>query len=327
MIAWLTAVALAQEPLTFSAVRVVEHGEADPSLTFTPGVDGHLEVSLSCGPHPFRLATPLRRGAPVTLALSGLPPGTWACSGQVNLTDSQGGAGTMPLSLEVASLAPITWSWAAEDLDLAARTLVTHPSRPVADAVLTVRSAGAAVVDEVRADLADPSTPTFRWSSDAEVVTLVVEARDAVGFRGVLELSPWSYAIPHEDVVFGSGSADIVVAESPKVEATWVDTQGVLAKYGSAVEIQLFVAGYTDTVGPAAANQALSERRARAIAQWFRQRGFSGPIWYQGFGEDALAVPTADEVDEARNRRALYLLAAETPPTSADLPRAAWTRL
>ena len=33
----------------------------------------------------------------------------------------------------------------------------------------------------------------------------------------------------------------------------------------------------------------------------------------QGFGESRLAVPTADNVDEARNRRAQYILAAQTP--------------
>jgi outer membrane protein OmpA-like peptidoglycan-associated protein len=71
----------------------------------------------------------------------------------------------------------------------------------------------------------------------------------------------------------------------------------------------------------------LSERRARAIAAWFRRRGFTGPVSYQGFGETALAVPTPDETDEAANRRALYILAANPPPVSEQLPARAWKPL
>jgi outer membrane protein OmpA-like peptidoglycan-associated protein len=93
------------------------------------------------------------------------------------------------------------------------------------------------------------------------------------------------------------------------------------------VEIQLYVAGYTDTVGNSASNQGLSERRAKSIARWFSTRGFAQPIHFQGFGEDALAVGTPDETDQAANRRAIYILAAQPPPTGPTLPRSAWHRL
>ena len=80
------------------------------------------------------------------------------------------------------------------------------------------------------------------------------------------------------------------------------------------MKLQLFVGGYTDTVGDIASNLQLSERRARAIASWFRAQGFERPIYYQGFGERGLTVQTADEVDEVQNRRAVYIAAAEPPP-------------
>lgn len=330
MVSWLlllSGVASAGDALTFSAVRVVEHGRAAPSVTFQPGVDGHLDVTLTCGAHPFRLSQPLRAGAPVTLELRGLPEGVWDCAGMVQLQQTTGETGGMPLSLQVATLGVLQWRTSVEDVDVDARTAVVHPSRPVQDATMEVLTVGGQRVDAVRADLSDPAHPRFRWTTDAEVVKLVVDVVDAWGFSGNLELSPWSYAIPHEDVVFASGSHVITGAEAPKLERTWADTAEVLRKYGSVVEIQLFVAGYTDTVGASASNQALSERRARAIAAWYRQRGFSGPIWYQGFGEGALAVQTGDEVDEVRNRRAVYVLAAQVPPTSDELPRADWKRL
>ena len=328
MILLLAVSALAADALTFTAVRVVEHGKAAPSVTFTPSVSGGIDVALDCGSgRAWTHQGPLRPGQPVTVTLDGLPEGTFVCDGQVKLTDASGGVGSMPLHLEVASLPQIGWTYGLEDVDLSAHTLVAHPSRPLQDAVLRVVGADGGVVDEARADLASPTAPRFQWVTDAEVVKLVVEGVDANGFRSQLELSPWSYAIPHEDVVFASGSAAITAEEEPKLAATWTDTKTVMDKYGDIVEIQLFVGGYTDTVGAASSNQALSERRARAIASWFRKQGFSWTIWYQGFGEQGQAVATPDETDEVRNRRSVYLLAAQQPAVSDELPAAAWKRL
>ena len=84
------------------------------------------------------------------------------------------------------------------------------------------------------------------------------------------------------------------------------------AVVGEVLSVKLFVLGYTDTVGNSAANQALSVRRACAIAAYFRAAGVKIPIRYAGKGEDALLVLTPDETDEVRNRRARYLLAVET---------------
>ena len=93
------------------------------------------------------------------------------------------------------------------------------------------------------------------------------------------------------------------------------------------LEIKLFIGGYTDTVSDRSYNQGLSERRAKSISNYFRAKGFSLPVYYQGFGEDALAVETDDSVDEIRNRRAIYLLAAWPPKQSANFPRANWRKL
>lgn len=57
-------------------------------------------------------------------------------------------------------------------------------------------------------------------------------------------------------------------------------------------------------------------QRAEASARWFPDNGFVDDIYYQGFGESGLDVATGDEVDEAQNLRALYLVAAESRPPS-----------
>ena len=98
-------------------------------------------------------------------------------------------------------------------------------------------------------------------------------------------------------------------------------------KFKKIAKVNLYVAGYTDSVGDASSNQTLSERRAKEIAKWFRSSGFKGNIFYQGFGEKGQAVPTADNVDEVRNRRSLYIVAAEKPATSQDLPYRQWKPL
>ena len=92
------------------------------------------------------------------------------------------------------------------------------------------------------------------------------------------------------------------------------------------LDLQLYVGGYTDTVGDAQDNLKLSQARARSIAEYFKRKGVEIPIMYAGFGERALLVKTPDNTDEARNRRALYIV-ANTPPQGEGFPGGAWRRL
>ncbi|MDM0012318.1 OmpA family protein [Variovorax sp. J22P168] len=67
---------------------------------------------------------------------------------------------------------------------------------------------------------------------------------------------------------------------------------------------EIVVTGHTDTVGPAALNDSLSLTRAQQIRQLFIARDFpSNRIEAVGRGERELAVRTAEDVDEPRNRR------------------------
>lgn len=318
--------ALAQDAITFTARNTVQEGEV-PSVTFRSIVEGQLTVSLSCGGRSFSLKTDVHPGSEHELALKGLPGGSHGCGGTVRLDQPDGSWGEMPLNVPVSVLSPLTWQFGMEDVDLGARTLVAHPNRPLKEAQLQLIGLGRQTLGHGRVDLSDPSHPRFTWDDVGEVLVLRIEGADQKGIAGFLELSPWSYEVPHDDVVFASGSHAIPGGETGKLESCWSDVQAVLAKYGDVVDIELFVAGYTDTVGASGSNQALSQRRAQSIAAWFRQRGFRGPIWYQGFGESVLAVGTPDETDEAANRRAVYVLSADTPPVSDLLPRQAWTRL
>jgi hypothetical protein len=78
---------------------------------------------------------------------------------------------------------------------------------------------------------------------------------------------------------------------------------------------QIEVIGHTDTVGSAAYNLALSERRAARVADQLIRRGVPATdIVTVGRGEEDLLVPTADGVDEPRNRRVEILVPQPPPP-------------
>ena len=72
---------------------------------------------------------------------------------------------------------------------------------------------------------------------------------------------------------------------------------------------QLVVEGHTDTSGTHEHNQALSDARARAVADVLAREGVARErIRTEGMGETGLAVQTGDGVREARNRRVVVRL-------------------
>jgi outer membrane protein OmpA-like peptidoglycan-associated protein len=328
MVPWLlvAATGFAQDPLTFSTRATVPVGQVAPAVLFHAHADGQLEAHAACAGRSARLTTALAPGQTYELLLPDLGEGEHACEVDIALTLSDGSEGRMTLPVTVRALPPLSLAASRADLDLAAGTLVVHGNRPLATAALTVRGeAGVIATAEGSVAGADAS---FRWDAAAgDAVRLDIEAADPAGLRSRLELTPWSYAIPHTDVRFASGGAEVPAEDVPWLEASWAEVVAVTARFGALVPIKLYVAGFTDTVGEAASNLALSRRRAAALAAWFRARGFEGPVYWQGFGERGLLVPTADGVDEPANRRAVYILAAEAPPASDTLPGEAWELL
>jgi outer membrane protein OmpA-like peptidoglycan-associated protein len=64
------------------------------------------------------------------------------------------------------------------------------------------------------------------------------------------------------------------------------------------------VGGHTDDVGGDAPNQALSERRAKAVAGYLSSRGVAGNLLStQGYGETAPTADNTTAAGRAKNRR------------------------
>ena len=99
-----------------------------------------------------------------------------------------------------------------------------------------------------------------------------------------------------------------------------------MRKYKQWADVKLYILGHTDTVGANASNRTLSFNRAKSIGGSFRRKGVRIPILYDGFGEDALLVQTADETDEPKNRRADYILSVESPVRNSAL-KPNWQKL
>jgi outer membrane protein OmpA-like peptidoglycan-associated protein len=201
-------------------------------------------------------------------------------------------------------------------------------NNPAKHAKLTLVGTGGAVMAVVEKDLTGsrPGAPlSLTWQPpQGDLLYMDLRVTDVAGFWKGVRLTPFSVEIPHDDVVFDTDRWDIKRSEEPKLKSTLAKIREALDKHGKLLQLKLYVAGYTDTVGGKQHNQRLSDNRARSIATWFRNQGLRIPIFYQGFGEDALKVNTPDETDEQRNRRALYLLASQRPPKGRELPRDDW---
>jgi len=232
------------------------------------------------------------------------------------------------VSISYSYATPLAVDLSSARADLAMGTVTVSVTAPVSHAEIIAYGAGRAVLHQTTEQIGEgPGDIDVPWSGDAsEVVLLDVKLHTDTAWAG-FTYSPWFLNIPHDDVLFPTNSDAIAKEEEHKLEATLVQLRDVLAKYGSLVPVKLYIAGCTDTVGDKASNRDLSKRRARAIARWLRAHGYSKPIYYHGFGEGLLAVPTGDQVDNAANRRALYMVGANPPPSGSGIPQVNWSPL
>jgi OOP family OmpA-OmpF porin len=113
--------------------------------------------------------------------------------------------------------------------------------------------------------------------------------------RALFEMLP---PRPQRYTLYFDAGGTVLTAESQTVLEEVL--AAALARSGG----DMVITGHTDTVGSGAANDALSAQRAQQVRQMLAERQFpAARIEAAGRGERDLAVPTADEVDEPRNRR------------------------
>ena len=100
-----------------------------------------------------------------------------------------------------------------------------------------------------------------------------------------------------DGVTFAVDSSSI----SPSFQRTLDEIANSMVKYPSSL---IDVYGHTDSTGSDTYNQALSERRAKAVADYLAMRGVSNArIRWQGFGESQPVASNDTAEGRSRNRR------------------------
>jgi outer membrane protein OmpA-like peptidoglycan-associated protein len=274
--------------------------------------DGH-QVRVKGGGQP---------GVTRTLSLE-QPEGRFHYEGELVVRFPDAEEASLPLSFDAELLGPPRLTVAPEDVDVEGRRLRFTLSRPASRAKVTVlMDTGKKALDGEVSFQGEPAgTPLeVTWpAAEGRVLRISLQAFDTSDFYSGVELFPWRVDIPHEEVNFPTGSAQVPATERRKLDASHALIADAVSRYGRFAQLRLYILGHTDTVGDVDANRELSLQRAQGIAAYLRRRGLKLPIFYEGFGEQSPRVATPDETAEASNRRAEYILAVE-PPTLSPTP-------
>ncbi len=311
--------------------RVLE-GEGQPGLVVHAKERLHrvvLDVKReSDGKRITDSAGPIAGGRTHRFSLPLEAPGTSRFSGSLRVEWGRDQSGELPISVEAALLSKLVLEVRPDEIVVADRRLKLRTNRVITKAEVSLMSDAGTPLGFSEHEwegrevggASEPIELTWTTSGPGNLMRIHVKAYDRDGFFGGVELFPWRIDIPHEEVHFSTGAFDISKGEIEKLERSYVLLADALTRYGKFAKVRLFVAGHTDTVGDAASNRTLSQNRARAIGRWFVRRGVKVPVLHAGFGEDALLVKTNDEVDEAKNRRAEYIVAVDAPSGAAWRP-------
>jgi outer membrane protein OmpA-like peptidoglycan-associated protein len=144
----------------------------------------------------------------------------------------------------------------------------------------------------------DTPTPPSRTTSYAAVPSKAHQARMTAS--AAPEATTNEAPSVSMTVEFASGSAELTPAAM-----TTLDELGKALSSDALSAYRFRIEGHTDTVGTPDHNKALSEQRADAVASYIgRKFGVAADrLTAVGLGSSHLAVPTGDQVPEARNRR------------------------
>ena len=135
----------------------------------------------------------------------------------------------------------------------------------------------------------------LRGSTGAPVVDQADPARIQAENRSLFEMMP---PPPQRYTLYFNAGEATLTTES---QTTMSEALAAAAARNGG---EIVVTGHTDTKGTQEHNDELSRRRAQEVRQMFADRGSPAHrIQAVGRGERNLIVPTADDIEEPRNRR------------------------
>ena len=259
------------------------------------------------------------------------PFGVFGYKARFDIVWAKGKPSYMTTSFKLIRVQKLRLLVQAKDVDMDARRVTFRMTNPAKRVTFVIFASDGGELHRIDKDLSGAvamSPLTLTWPAlKGKVLRMELKVYDIAGLWTGVRITPFTISIPHEEVEFASGRHGIRASEAPKLRDTMRRIRAELAKHGTLLQLKLFVAGYTDTVGGRGYNKGLSTRRARAIGAWFRRNGLRIPIYYQGFGEAVLAKQTPDNTPEPANRRALYILSSQKPAVSKQTPGTNWKKL
>lgn len=303
----------------------------DPTFTFySPTSLSDVEVVLERGGEVEKRKEfgDMRSGASGELTIE-QPVGTRHYLARIRGELPDGEQLEFALNFDVRVVEPLEVKWLRDDIDIDRGVVPIHVNRPIDRIELAVSDSDNRPVVQDSTDYdGRRGRINAEWDYRGEVKTVAVTVHDADGNWETFTFEPFWVEIPQQIINFDTGSATIRSDEVSKLETTRDRIREAIDRHADQITaMRLYVAGYTDTVGPASRNLQLSEQRAQSIARWFRNHDIDIPIYYQGFGQEVLAVQTPNETEEEKNRRAVFILGNAPPADTDDIPRSDWNRL
>lgn len=262
----------------------------------------------------FNFVVPKKKGD-YTFKLEQAAGTSFDYEGELEVKFKGGETGAIPLAFKGEVIVPLTIETIANAKDVAARRFTVKANRPLEKIEMTLVGEGG---EKIGPKIFRPTPPAATFVAEypdtgAPVLRIDAVFVDPKGITRAMQLFPWYVEVAHEDVSFETNKWDVPAKEEVKLATAYERIFASAEKAMKHAPVKLFVIGHTDTVGPNDKNLTLSHKRAKSIAVYFRKHGFTLPIGVCGLGETSLAKQTADEVDEAVNRRARYVLAIEPP--------------
>jgi OmpA-OmpF porin, OOP family len=157
---------------------------------------------------------------------------------------------------------------------------------------------GVRVANAPNADVGRSNKLTFGVKADAAHPVLVGNVRVAAGGKDLYRALEETGRVTADGIFFDTSSDRI----RPESEPVLTQIGEMLAQHA---EMRVAIEGHTDNVGQAAANQALSEKRAAAVKAYLvSKHGVDAArVEAKGFGATKPVAPNADEAGRQKNRR------------------------
>lgn len=262
------------------------------------------------------------------------PEGKFHYEGELSVNMKDGEVLSMPLQFDTSMFGPLRLELNKDkDVDLEKRTIHFKLNHPAGKAVLRViLDSGKPLIDgEIPFNGEPPGTELeVSWPETKEELLMIeltaYDNYESPNYRGI-KLFPYTVYVPHDEIVFDTGKWDVRPDQQPKLDKPLTELKKRIERARPWADVKVYVLGHTDTVGDNKSNRMLSLNRAKSIGAYFRRLGVNVPIFYEGYGEEAPRVPTADNTPEEKNRRADYILSVD-PPRIENAPWAAkWQKL